>query len=453
MRRLHLTLRLLLLPGALAAQTNRGALLERIDSLVTAEMKQRQLAGVSVGVEQRGDLVLAKGYGYADLEHQVPATAETVYRLGSLTKQFTATGIMQLMEQGKLGLQDSITRFLPGYPTQGHKVTMYHLLTHTSGIKSYTSLGPKFWDSNSRLDLTNDQMLALFQNEPFDFAPGEKYAYNNSGFFLLGVIIEKVSGLPYPKYLEEKILRPLGLTATLYCDERPIIPHRAQGYEVVQGVLKNDGPISMNTPGAAGAMCSTVLDLLAWQRAFNQARLIQPGSRDLMRTEGKLNNGEGTKYGFGIGIGALEEHRAFSHGGGINGFSTSLANYPDDSLTVVVLTNNGNSPAGRIQQNIARLALGIPLPVVKDVATESSFRAQWVGVYDLGQRKLTVREANGALLAETPGLPPLRLQYQGDNEFRSAQQPDAVFTFRVAEGVPQVQMRMEGATLQGKRTP
>ena len=351
-----------LLPATVGAQVPRAVYLDRVDSIVTAEMQRAKVVGASVGVEQRGELLLAKGYGYAQLEHQVPATAETVYRLGSITKQFTATGIMQLIEQGKLSLEDEITRFLPDYPIQGHKVTIQHLLTHTSGIKSYTGLGPKFWDSASRLDLTDDQMLELFKAEPFDFAPGEKYQYNNSAFYLLGVIIGKVSGLPYPKYLQEKILAPLGLRNTSYCDDAPIIPHRAQGYEVVKGAVVNDAPISMNTPGAAGAMCSTVLDLLAWQRAFNQARLISPASRDRMRTEAKLSNGSGTKYGFGIGIGEVEGHRAFSHGGGINGFSTSLAYFPDDDLAVVVLTNNGGSPAGRMQGLIARAALGLTLP-------------------------------------------------------------------------------------------
>jgi CubicO group peptidase (beta-lactamase class C family) len=345
--------------GAAQAQApSRGALLARIDSLVTAQMVKNHNVGVSIGIQKGEDLLMARGYGSADLELGVPADAETVYRIGSLTKQFTATGILQLVEQGKIGLQDDITKFLPDYPTQGHKVTIHELLTHTSGVKSYTSLGPAFWNEKSRLDLTDDQMLALFENEPFDFNPGEKWLYDNSGYFLLGVIITKVTGLPYRQYLEEKILAPLGLHATRYCDEQRILPHRAQGYEVVEGQVVNDGLISMNTPGAAGAMCSTVIDLLAWQQASNRAALITPADRDKMRT-GYAQASPNMKYGYALGIGQADGHQQIAHSGGINGFSSWLAYYPDDDLTVVVLTNNGGGQAPRFGQMIARAVFGL----------------------------------------------------------------------------------------------
>ena len=342
---------------AAAQAPDRGAVVARIDSLVQAEMAKNQNVGVSVGVQQGTDLLLARGYGFAELELGVPADAETVYRIGSLTKQFTATAVLQLVEQGKIGLQDEITKFLPDYNTQGHHVTIQHLLTHTSGIKSYTSLGPKFWNEASRLDLTNEQMIALFENEPFDFAPGEKYQYNNSAYFLLGVIIEKVTGLPYPRYLEERVLAPLGLRSTRYCDEQRVLPHRAQGYEVAEGTVTNDGAISMNTPGAAGAMCSSVLDLLAWQQASNRAALITAADRDKMRT-GYVKSGDASQYGYGLGIGALDGHRQIAHSGGINGFSSWLAYYPDDQLTVVVLTNNGNGRASEFGRLIAGVVWG-----------------------------------------------------------------------------------------------
>jgi len=346
--------------GLEAQVSSRGRLVASVDSVVSAAMAANHNVGVSIGVMRGGDLLAAKGFGYAELEHQVPATAETVYRIGSITKQFTATAILQLVEQGKIALTDEITRFLPDYHTQGKHVTIHHLLTHTSGIKSYTSLGPKFWNEASRLDLSDEQMIALFQDEPFDFEPGAKYLYNNSAYYLLGAIIAKVTGMPYPQYLEREVLAPLGLEGTSYCDNDRIVPHRAEGYEVRGDTVFNDAPISMNTPGAAGAMCSTVLDLLAWQRASNEARLISPASRDKMRSAQVETGSGGGAYGYGVGVGDRNGHRQISHGGGINGFSAFLAYYPDDDLTVVVLTNNGGGRASQIAAEIAKLILEDP---------------------------------------------------------------------------------------------
>jgi CubicO group peptidase (beta-lactamase class C family) len=442
----------LLLAGRAAAQEVKAALLGRLDSVVTAVLARATAPGAAVAVVDHGQLLMARGYGMADVEDGVPTTAETVFRIGSITKQFTALGVMQLVEQGKIRLDDEITKYLPDYPTQGHKVTIRHLLTHTSGIKSYTGLGPKFWAESSRLDLSNDQMLALFKDQPFDFNPGDRYQYNNSAFFLLGVIIEKVSGLPYPQYLRERIFDPLGLEATNYCDDRAIVPHRASGYEVDNGKLLNAAPISMKTPGAAGAICSTVLDLIRWQRAFNDARLISAESRDLMRSPFTLNNGQKTGYGFGLGVGQFEGKQTFSHSGGVNGFVTWLAYFPEADLTVTVLTNSGSGPAPRIGQNIARLALGIPLPVVLNLPIDAGVKAQAVGTYDMGEGKLVVREnGKGGLEAVLGPQPPTDLLYQGNNEFRPANNPDFLIRFRTSEGTATVIIETGGTTMRGKK--
>lgn len=357
--RLRFLLAALVATPAAAQAPSRGELLQRLDSIVAAEMARHQNVGVSVGIARGGDVFLARGYGHAQLEHGVPARAETVYRIGSLTKQFTAAAIMQLVEQGRLGLDDEVTRFLPDYPVQGRRITIHHLLTHTSGIRSYTGLGPRFWNEASRLDLDHAGMLALFQHEPLDFEPGAQYRYNNSGYYLLGMIIERVSGQPYAEYLAQRLLAPLGLRSTSYCDERRVIPHRAQGYEVVNGAIVNDGAISMNTPGAAGAMCSTVLDLLAWQRAFNEARPVGPAARDRMRTA-HVAASDSTGYGYGLGVGRLDGRILVSHSGGINGFNAYLAHLPDPDLTVVVLTNNGGGRAPQLGQLLLRALLHGP---------------------------------------------------------------------------------------------
>ncbi|MHB1328438.1 MAG: serine hydrolase domain-containing protein, partial [Gemmatimonadales bacterium] len=290
----------------------------------------------------------------------VPATAETVYRIGSVTKQFTAAAIMRLMEQGKLSLDDTLQKFLPSFPTQGNRVTVRQLLNHTSGIKSYTSLGPK-WARTMRIDLVPDSMVALFATEPFDIKPGDAWRYNNSGYFLLGVIAGKVTGTPYPALVEAALLAPLGLGSSSYCHNARLIPKRAQGYAVDQGVVINDHPISMNIPAGAGSLCSTVLDLLAWQRALDGGRVLDAKLLTAMRT-GQVKSGARGQYGYGVAIGALQDHAQVAHSGGINGFSSWLANYPDDRLTVVVLTNNASGQAPALGAALARLVLGLPAP-------------------------------------------------------------------------------------------
>lgn len=267
-----------LFAGALVTSVARGqdtrALLNYVDSVATAAISEKSIAGVSVAIVKNGRTVLAKGYGFADLENDVPATAETVYRIGSVTKQFTSAAIMRLMEQGKLSLDDTLQKFLPAFPTHGNRVTVRHLLNHTSGIKSYTSLGPK-WARVVRLDLMTDSLIALVANEPFDFKPGDAYRYNNSGYFLLGMIIEKLSGKPYGQYLKDEFFTPLGLKSTIYCDQAPLIKHRAQGYATQTtggGGFINAEPLSMTQPYAAGSLCSSVNDLVVWTQALSSGR-------------------------------------------------------------------------------------------------------------------------------------------------------------------------------------
>jgi CubicO group peptidase (beta-lactamase class C family) len=342
-----------------------------------------------------------------------------VYRIGSITKQFTAAAILQLMEQGKLSLDDTIQRFLPEYHAQGHRVTIRHLLTHTSGIKSYTGLGPE-WQRRMRLDLPHDSLLALFQDKPFDFAPGAKFLYNNSGFYLLGMIIERITGQSYAEYLARHEFGPLGLASTMYCDERPVLAHRAAGYERDSGRFVNASPLSMRQPFSAGALCSTVGDLVAWQRGLVAHRLISAASTALMSTSATLADGSATGYGFGLAVGTLGEHRKIGHGGGINGFLTELDHYPDDSLTVVVLANSESARPSRLAEDIARLVLGVAPPRVKDLPLGTAEIARFAGSYALGPLQVRVFEASGKLQAQATGQGAFGLRWQGDSTFVAA---------------------------------
>lgn len=332
------------------------ALTEKIDSLAEATLESGPVAALGIGVKRGDDLLLAKGYGLADVENQVPARAETVFRIGSITKQYTAASIMQLVEAGEIGLEDPITKFFPDYPTQGHEVTVRRLLNHTSGIRSYTGL--EAWRPKRTLDLTDQELVDLFKNEPFDFEPGESYLYNNSAFYLLGMIIEVVSGESYRDYVKAHLFEPLGLSGSMYCDEQPIIPWRAEGYAIEDGNLVNDAYLSMNQPGAAGALCSTVPDLLVWTAALRSNEVVSSESYAQMTTRGTLNDGSDIGYGFGLGVGEFEGQPTVSHGGGINGFVTMMAHYPDSDLDIVVLSNTESGAPGQVTEMIARWALG-----------------------------------------------------------------------------------------------
>ena len=360
--RLSFASALLLSSSAVASAQGRDdrALISYVDSVARAAIAEHRTPGVSVAIVKHGRTVLAKGYGYSDLENDVPATQQTVYRIGSITKQFTAASIMRLAEQGKLSLDDTLQKFLPQIPTQGNRVTIRHLLNHTSGIRSYTSLGPK-WQRVIRQDLVPDSLAALFANEPFDFKPGERWLYDNSGYFLLGMIIEKISGKPYGSYVQDELFTPLGLKSTIYCEQAPLIKHRAQGYSPRPGgMFINAEPLSMTQPYAAGSLCSNVTDLAAWTALLASGKVVSPASYKQMTTPLTLNNGKPLVYGFGLGVGTLRGHRQISHNGGINGFVSELHNYVDDSVVTVVLTNVANGTAPELEKLIAARALGIP---------------------------------------------------------------------------------------------
>jgi len=444
-----------LLAGALATPAARAqdtrALVHYVDSVATAAVAEHRTAGVSVAVVKNGRTVLAKGYGFADLENDVPATAETVYRIGSITKQFTSAAIMKLIEQGKLSLDDTLQKFLPNFPTQRNRVTVRHLLNHTSGIKSYTSLGPR-WARVVRLDLAPDSVVALFANEPFDFKPGDAYRYNNSGYFLLGMIIEKLSGKPYGQYLQDEFFAPLGLESTMYCDQAPLIKHRAQGYATQPGgKFINAEPLSMTQPYAAGALCSTVNDLVTWTQALSSGKVVSPASYRLMTTPGTLNDGKPITYGFGLGTGTLGGHRQVSHNGGINGFISELHHYPDDSVITVVLTNTGALTAVQLERLIARRALGIKdLPAVP---IDASALERLVGAYQIGSTRVRMFVEGGRLRAESPGAPAFGLKHVGGGRFVRDDNDDVQFEFAAGTPAPSFVRRQGSNVTTATRVP
>ncbi len=331
-----------------------AALKAFVDSIANEVVESGETVGVSIGIGKDDEPLLLKGYGHSNLELKVPATAESVYRIGSITKQFTAAAILLLAEDGKHSLDDPMTRFLPDYPMQGHAVTVRQLLNHTSGIKSFTSL-PSY-RKEMHLPVTHDDIINRFKNEPFDFAPGEKFSYCNSGYYLLGVIVEKVSGKPYEEFLKGRIFRALKLDSTVYDRHALVIPNRAAGYGKTRGGkgFRNAAYLDMGQPFAAGSLASTVGDLLRWQHGLADLKLLRADSWNAMKTRGKLNNEKETGYGLGVFLGNVEGQPVIRHGGGINGFRSELVYLPKELVTIAVLTNTEGARPDRIANRLAR---------------------------------------------------------------------------------------------------
>ncbi len=318
----------------------------------------RHGAGVSVAVEQGGRVVLAKGYGLADVEDRVPATADTVYPIASVTKQFTAAAVMQLVEQGRLRLSDTLGGLLPEIrwrdPRARH-VTVRQLLTHTSGIPSYDSV-PGFGPLDP-YPQTHAAILALITGLPLKFAPGTRAAYSNSGYYLLGLIIERRSGLTYAQYLRRRLFPGLGLSHTGACPGRPA-PGQAHLYARGGPAPRAAPPISLVNAYAAGQLCSTVIDLLRWQDALRSGRVVSPASYTQMTTPLRLTDGSTIAYGFGLDLDPINGRPAVSHEGGFPGDAADLTWYPNDNLAVAVLDNASTVPAWTISADIAHRILG-----------------------------------------------------------------------------------------------
>lgn len=418
--------------AAWAQRPDRAALAARVDTIAQAAMAAEHIPGLSIAVLRGADTVVLRGWGYANVELRAPATPWTVFRIGSVTKQFTALAIMQLAEQGRLSLDDSLQRFVPTFPTPGRRITIRHLLNHTSGIPSYTSIG-RAWSDKMRLDLSHDSLLALVKDRTPDFLPGERFLYDNTGYYLLGMVIEAASGQTYAQYLAQHLFTPLGLGGTSYCESRPIIEGRATGYQVdSSGAVVHADFLSMTQPYAAGSLCSTAADLVTWQRALAGDRLVRSGGYATMSTSGRLNNGTATGYGFGLGASAPNGHRQIGHSGGINGFSSMLSAYPDDSLIVVVLANSEDANTGRIAQRIARAAFGLTEPVVRDLPVSAAEATRFAGNYRLNDAlDLRVFARGDSLMMQATGQGASRLLSQGGGVFRASFDPEVRVEFEM----------------------
>jgi CubicO group peptidase (beta-lactamase class C family) len=340
-----------LIAGILFLAAGFAVQAQSVDEIVVKQMAQRHVPGVSIAVVRDGKVVTAKGYGLANVELEAPATADTVYQLASVTKQFTATAILLLVQDGKLSLDDKASARLSNLPAAWANVTVRQLLSHTSGVPNYTAV-PGF-DKHVRADMTNDEVLKLVADAPLDFPSGSKFNYSNTGYYLLGMLIEKVSGKTYGEFISARIFQPLGMTASRFNDIHAVVKQRAAGYGWEDGGLRNADFVSPTQPFSAGALISTITDMIKWDAAMNQAKVLPQPILDSMWTATKLTDGSMSKYGFGWGVSEKKGHRMLEHSGGINGFSTDILRLPDDKLTVIVLTNSDSGQAPKIAKAIA----------------------------------------------------------------------------------------------------
>jgi CubicO group peptidase (beta-lactamase class C family) len=332
-------------------------------------MANQKIPGLAVGIYSRGQILLAKGYGQANVELGVPVKPQTIFQSGSVGKQFVSAAVMMLVEEGKLSLDDSVVKYFPDAPAAWKPILIKNLLSHTSGLAEYESddrIGPKgpFY---LRLDFTEDELLTKIEALPIEEAPGEKWDYRNTNYELLGILIHKVTGELYYDFLGERIFKPLGMTSTRIISDRDIILNRAAGYEIDNGELKNQDWVSPTFNSTAdGTLYFNVLDLAKWDAALYGTQLLKQSSLDRIWTVYPLNDGKPNPAGYGFGwmIGKQNDHKRIEHGGAWEGFTCRISRYPDDSLTVVVLTNldAGHSHPGPIADVIAGLIDPLLLP-------------------------------------------------------------------------------------------
>jgi CubicO group peptidase (beta-lactamase class C family) len=406
-------------PALSAQRPNRAAAIAAIDSLVAANLKDGRAAGVSVGVLRGNDTLVLKGYGKADLELDVPTPPAAVYEIGSVTKQFTAAALLLLAEEGKLSLDDDVSKHLPDYPTAGHKIPLRRLLDHTSGIKGYTEL-PRFQHIMTR-KLPKDSLVALFKDHPFDFPTGRGLVYNNSAYFLAGLIIEKTSGMSYGDFVQKRFFEPLGMKDSHYCNERKIVKNRAHGYDMTPTGLALKGYLDHTYPYSAGSLCSTAGDLLAWMRALHNGKVLPERAYKSLITPDTLDDGARVRYAKGLGVYSLNGHRVIEHGGGINGYLSSTIWLPDEQTAVVVLVNTaGPVSPDAMAASIVDIVVGkksetAAVPLTSDVAP-------YTGTYEgpgRGARlTLTFVSDSGYLAVRGAGnQPAARLRFLGNDTF------------------------------------
>lgn len=350
------------------------------DAMIQEHLKNEHFIGASVLIEYKGETLIHKAYGKACIELNVPMHTNHVFEIGSVTKQFTAACILKLVENDKLALDDDFTTYVP-YDTQGKSITIRQLLNHTSGIPGYTEI-VEFWDLSYH-SYDRDTLLRMVESHGLDFVPGTSIKYSNTAFFILGLIIEKVSGMTYEEYLQQEIFDLLGMQSSYYCSQSTIIPNKAYGYDLSPSGYVQKMYIDHTWPYAAGSICSTTGDLLIWMKALHHGKVLSENSYKAMTTPEKLSNGRSLRYGFGIANYMYEGQRCIGHTGGIPGFLSVTRYYPEHDLYAICLLNSiGEVGAGEVADDLSfELIDKKPFETVKQKIDPKEVNGEYRGVF------------------------------------------------------------------------
>lgn len=413
----------------------------QIDDILKATYKINE-PGATALVYKNGEVIYRKAFGNANLELGVPMQPEYVFEIGSITKQFTAIAILMLEEQGKIKVEDPITKYISDYPTNGKTITIHHLLNHTSGIKSYTSL--QSFMKHARTDMTPSELIDKFKNEPMDFEPGEKFLYNNSGYVLLGHIIEIITGESYADFIQKNIFDKVGMSNSHYGSMKKLINNRATGYQQNDNGYVNADYLSLTLPYAAGSLMSNVDDLLKWQKALNTNKLISQKTYEKAINGSSLNNGEHIVYGYGLSAGKIQGSKSISHGGGIFGYTTQGIYMPEEDVFVSVLTNcDCNSPGG-VANRITALVIGKPFLDKADAITLSEAKLKkWVGTYEFPDgaiRFITIND--GKIFSQREGSTKMEIYPMSESMF-IFEDGDITYNFSVVNGKKEAEFKTD----------
>jgi CubicO group peptidase (beta-lactamase class C family) len=423
----------LMLSSLVVGQTTAPSdLASRLDAIVTKEYPNAGEPGMSAIVVADGNPVLRKGYGLANTETGAKVTPDMIFRIGSVTKQFTAVAVLQLVQQGKVKLDDPITKYVSDFETRGKTITIEHLLTHTSGIPSYTAI-PNFEEIRVR-KMSPRQIVALVDAQPLEFEPGSQFKYSNTGYVLLGMVIEKASGMSYADYMLEHVFKPAGMKDTRYGRNDFPTDRHARGYEASQSGFKDAPPLDMSQPFSAGAIESTVDDLWSWTRSLSEGRVVDPRLLERAWTPYTLPGGK-SDYGYGWFVTPDRDaphERWISHGGGINGFKSSALWLPERKVFVAVLSNAlGGPDPGRLARQLAQEALGRETRQRVAITLPEATLDKYLGVYEISPNfKLTVTREGERLFIQGTNQPKTEVFAEAEGQV-FAKVVDAQFEFHV----------------------
>jgi CubicO group peptidase (beta-lactamase class C family) len=398
---------------------------DKVDGYIKSEMQRQKIPGLALAVVRNGTAIKAQGYGFANLELKVPATADTVFYSGSIAKSFTATAVMMLVEEGKISLDDKIGKYLNNTPESWKDITIRQMLNHTAGFKFDN------YELNLRLDYTDEEILKSDAALPLNFSPGTKWQYSNIGYVLLGFVIEKVTGKFYGDFLKERIFAPLGMNSTGIISVDGLIPNRAAGYRLVKGEVKNQeyaSPTFCRT--ADGSMYFSVLDLIKWDAALYSEKLLRKTSLDAMWMPTRFGD-KTALYGFAWALDEIRGRRIVKHGGLWLGFTTQISRFVDNKLTVIVLVNQAAVNCETIANHVAGLYDSELQPIErKAVRVDPKILLSYTGRYEtVYGSTINIEIEGGKLVLLETGFPKVELLPESETRFFSKEEQDIYTDF------------------------